>query len=96
MSDLPSRRNRLRFSLGALMLLIAAIGLFLMLTLPIQRQGIPPCLTPADTLRWLISRPGMGRCGDCHSGINLADLPGDLAIRPDPGVLQDRPPARPR
>ncbi len=102
MPDHTPRRRRFRLSLAALMLSIAALGLVLMLTLPLQRPGIPPCLTSVETLRWLIARPGMSKCTDCHGqsstsvridGVKLAE---SAAIRPVRGILQDVPPARPR
>jgi hypothetical protein len=70
-----------------MMAIIAALGLVFTVSLPLVREGPPPCMTAVQTGRWLVSNPGVVRCADCHARpvtARLGDLP---AIEPGPGVL---------
>jgi hypothetical protein len=60
------RRQRFRYTLAAMMTFIALTSLILTLTLPLIREGRPPCMSAGRTVRWLASNPGAVRCADCH------------------------------
>lgn len=86
-------KPRRRLTIAALMTGIAALALLLALCLPVLRQGPPPCLSAADTARWLAARPSKASCADCHGQVGVTDhlralLP--LASRADPGCAAGR------
>jgi hypothetical protein len=60
-------RRRPRWTVAAMMAIIAALGLVFTVSLPLMREGHPPCMTAVGTALWLISNPGVVRCGDCHA-----------------------------
>jgi hypothetical protein len=61
------RRRRLRMTIASLMVFVAALSLFILVTTPLYRLGPPPCLSPIPTARWLVARPGVAHCIDCHA-----------------------------
>jgi hypothetical protein len=60
-------RRRPRWTVAAMMAIIAALGLVFTFSLPLVREGPPPCMTAVGTARWLVSNPGVVRCADCHA-----------------------------
>src|SRR5690242_14364761 len=64
---MATRRKRIRLTLASMMVLIAALSSLFLVTVPLFRLGPPPCLTPIPIARWLITRPGVAHCADCHS-----------------------------
>jgi hypothetical protein len=64
---MATRRRRIRMTIASVMFLIAALSVFLLVTAPLFRLGPPPCWTTVPTARWLIARPGIAHCADCHS-----------------------------
>jgi hypothetical protein len=64
---MTTRRRRLRMTIASLMVLIAALSLLILVTAPLFRLGPPPCLSPLPTARWLVARPGVAHCTDCHA-----------------------------
>jgi hypothetical protein len=62
-----TRFPRIRFTISALMALVAAIAVLTMLVLPLIRLGKCPAQTPVQTAQWLLNTPGKASCTDCHS-----------------------------
>jgi hypothetical protein len=60
------RIPRLRFTVRRMMVAVALLGLIFLLGVPLYRVGPPPCLSPRDTLSWLLAHPGRAHCADCH------------------------------
>jgi hypothetical protein len=84
-------RRRHRWTVAAMMMVIAALSLVLTVSLPLMREGPPPCMTAIGTARWLVSNPGAVQCADCHARPATAlleirdDEPEDrTVIRPHP------------
>jgi hypothetical protein len=65
----PVLRRRLRYSVRAIMSIIAAMALILAVFSPLYRLGPPPCLTPVKTAVWLVTKPTTASCVDCHGGV---------------------------
>jgi hypothetical protein len=65
---MAARRRRPRMTIASVMVLIALLSLLILVTAPLFRLGPPPCLTPVPTARWLVARPGIAHCTDCHGG----------------------------
>ncbi len=82
-----TRFRRIRFTISAMMALIAATAVLLFLVLPLLRVGKPPCLTPALTAQWLLTSPGKASCTNCHATANApaAGRPA-LAIKAPPAT----------
>jgi hypothetical protein len=62
----PLPRRRPRCSVRAMMLIIVALALMFAVLSPLSRYGLPPCLTPAKTAVWLVKKPTIASCVDCH------------------------------
>ena len=62
----PMRFGRIRFTISAMMALVAGIAVLIALVLPLVRFGKPPCLTTGQTARWLLTSPGNANCTNCH------------------------------
>ncbi len=73
-----TRFPRIRFTISALMALVATIAILTMLILPLVRLGKCPMLSTAQTARWLLSSPGQASCTNCHGTPNAS--PGGSAI----------------
>ena len=69
---MSGRRTR-RLTIGSLMACVAALSLILAFLAPLVRQGRPPCMTSAATAGWLLKRPGMASCNECHREVLVAD-----------------------
>jgi hypothetical protein len=85
------RCERIRMTIASLMALIAALSLLFLVAVPLHRVGRPPCLTPIRTARWLVARPGVAHCADCHSRprlklSRLRDLSREMRLIREPGV----------
>jgi hypothetical protein len=63
----PHRGRRLRYSVRTLMGSIVALALVLAVLSPLYRSGLPPCMTPVETVTWLAAKPATASCMDCHS-----------------------------
>jgi hypothetical protein len=63
---IPGPKRGLRYSVRALMGIIAALALMVAVLSPLYRNGPPPCLTPVKTASWLVARPVTASCLDCH------------------------------
>jgi hypothetical protein len=63
----PIRSRRVRFTISAMMALVAGIAVLITLVLPLVRFGKPCCLTTGQTARWLLESPGSASCTNCHS-----------------------------
>ena len=63
----PVKRHRPRYSVRILMGLIIALALIIAVLSPLYHLGPPPCLTPVKTGTWLVAKPAMASCTDCHS-----------------------------
>ncbi len=66
-AERPVTSRRLRYSVRRLMGIIVALALILAVLSPLNRFGNPPCLTPVKTVTWLVAKPTMASCVDCHS-----------------------------
>jgi hypothetical protein len=57
---------RIRFTISALMALVASIAVLIALVLPLVHLGKPCCLTPIQTAQWLLRAPAKASCTNCH------------------------------
>jgi hypothetical protein len=62
----PVTRRRPRYSVGAMMSIIVALALIFAVLAPLYHFGRPPCLTPVKTAVWLVAKPAVASCTDCH------------------------------
>jgi urea transporter len=63
----PVMRRRLRYSVRTLMGIVVVLALILAVLSPLSPFGLPPCLTPVETVTWLVAKPATASCMDCHS-----------------------------
>jgi hypothetical protein len=80
-----TRFPRIRFTISALMALVAGIAMLTALLLPLVRLGKPSCLTPAQTAVWLLKSPSTASCTNCHATPNASpSVSAALAITTGP------------
>jgi hypothetical protein len=70
---MTGRARRHRRTIASLMASVGALSLLMALVRPVVRHGRPPCMSPVATARWLLTRPGLASCNECHSGLGMAD-----------------------
>jgi hypothetical protein len=54
------------------MAFVAAFALLCALVSPLIRQSQPPCLSVGGTASWLLMKPGVASCKDCHASLTVA------------------------
>jgi hypothetical protein len=90
--EVPGRqvtRRRPRYSVRAMMLIMVALALIFTVLSPLYHVGLPPCLTPAETAVWLVTKPAAASCVDCHDRRKNDRERADLSPGPS---HRDRPP----